>query len=329
MRRVAASLAAVLCSLAAAGCGDGAEPGAPEGATLVLDFTPNAVHAGLYVAQRRGYLEDAGIELEIRQPSASSDAPKLLEAGRVDLAILDINDLGIALDRGFELTLLAAIVDRPLAAVIATDAVSRPRQLEGRDVGVTGLPSDDAVLDTVVRHDGGNPDEVNRIDVGFNAIAALASGKVDAATAFWNAEGVALRREGIGTREFRVDRYGAPSFPELILATTPAFRRDNHELVDSLLDAIRRGYVETAENPAGALDDLLAEVPELDRGRLEAELDALLPAFPASGLIEGGPLLRGFDRWRAWAAQHGIIEPEVEGLGSPPGGAPGSNSAPD
>ena len=95
MWRVAALLAAVLASAGLAACGgDGAEPGAPKGATLVLDFQPNAVHAGIYSALAQGYYRDAGVDLDVQQPSASTDAPKLLEAGRAQFAILDIHDLG-------------------------------------------------------------------------------------------------------------------------------------------------------------------------------------------------------------------------------------------
>src|SRR5215470_2086584 len=103
MKVVAALLAAALLLAGAAGCGgSGAEPGAPVGATLVLDFTPNAVHSGIYAAKREGYYRDAGIDLNIRQPGESTDAPKLLEAGRAELAILDIHDLGIAREHGLE-----------------------------------------------------------------------------------------------------------------------------------------------------------------------------------------------------------------------------------
>jgi ABC-type nitrate/sulfonate/bicarbonate transport system substrate-binding protein len=82
MRRVAAPLAAVLLATALAGCGgDGAEPGAPEGATLVLDFQPNAVHAGIYAAEADGYFEDEGVDLTSEEPSSTADGAKLLEAG--------------------------------------------------------------------------------------------------------------------------------------------------------------------------------------------------------------------------------------------------------
>jgi NitT/TauT family transport system substrate-binding protein/putative hydroxymethylpyrimidine transport system substrate-binding protein len=306
MRWVAAPLAAVLCALA--GCGGGAEPGAPEGATLVLDFTPNAVHTGIYVAKQRGYFEDEGVDLIIREPSSSSDAPKLLEAGRADFAILDINDLGIALERGFDLVPIAGLVDRPLGSVIASAEIARPRELEGRDVGVTGLPSDDAVLDTVVSSDGGDPARVNRVNIGFNAVGALSGGKVDAATAFWNAEGVALSEQGVPTREFRVDRYGAPRFPELVLVTSlDRYREQGREFVDSVVNAIRRGYIATRQDPGAALDDLLSEVPELDRAETEAELEAVLPAFPTDGPLRDRALYRAIAAWGDWATRHGIV----------------------
>ena len=82
MRRVVALLAAALLLAGVAGCGGGgAEPGAPKGASLVLDFTPNAVHSGIYAAQAEGFYRDAGVDLTVHQPGESTDAPKLLAAG--------------------------------------------------------------------------------------------------------------------------------------------------------------------------------------------------------------------------------------------------------
>jgi len=243
MRRVAALLAAVLAAGSLAACGgDGAEPGAPRGATLVLDFTPNAVHSGIYAALARGYYEQVGVELAVREPGESSDAPKLLEAGRADFAILDIHDLGIARERGFEVVAVAPIVQRPLASVIvrADGPVRRPRDLEGRSAGVTGLPSDDAVLESVVAGDGGDPGRVERVTIGFNAVASLAAGRVEGVTAFWNAEGVALRRSGVPTRVFRVERFGAPPYPELVLCASAETVRDQPALVRSVVEAGRR-----------------------------------------------------------------------------------------
>jgi putative hydroxymethylpyrimidine transport system substrate-binding protein len=309
MTRVAASLAAVVCALAGVSCGDdGAEPGAPEGATLVLDFQPNPVHVGIYAARTRGYFEDEGVELTIREPSSTSDAPELLTAGRADFAVMDVNDFGIARERGAELVAIAAIVQRPLASVIARDRdeVRTSADLAGKTVGVTGVPSDEAVLDTILADGGVSPDSVERIDIGFNAVSALAAGKIDAATAFWNAEGVELRRLGVPTREFRVDEFGAPRYPELVLAV----RASEDELGDRVLASLTRGYRSLGTDPDGALEDLLAEVEGLDRSSQTAQLDALTSsgAFAAGGSA-GSPGLDpdSVERWRRWAREAGLL----------------------
>jgi putative hydroxymethylpyrimidine transport system substrate-binding protein len=311
MRRVVASLAAVLLGLTLAACGgDGAEPGAPQRATLVLDFTPNAVHTGIYAALRRGYYRDAGVDLEVHQPSASTDAPKLLEAGRADFAILDIHDLGIASERGIDVVGVAPIVQRPLASVIARSPLRRPRELEGRLVGVTGLPSDDAVVDSEVAADGGDPAQVDRVTIGFNAVADLAAGRVDAATGFWNAEGVALQRRGIPVRILRVDRFGAPPYPELVLCASRRTLKDDPGLVRAVVAATARGYRATLRDPGAALDDLLAANPDLDRGEQQAELRVLLPTFAPPGRFDRAALAA----WARWDARYGIVArpPDVE-----------------
>src|ERR1700749_715884 len=137
MGRAAALLAAALLAAGVVGCGgSGAEPGAPKGATVVLDFTPNAVHTGIYAAKAESFYEDAGIDLHIQVPGESTDAPKLLAAGRTDFAILDITALGIADEKGVDLAGQIPIVRRPLAAVLARrdGPVTRPRDMVGHSV---------------------------------------------------------------------------------------------------------------------------------------------------------------------------------------------------
>jgi len=306
MRRVVALLAAALLLAGVAGCGgSGAEPSVPKGATVVLDFTPNAVHSGIYAAKAKGLYRDAGVDLTIERPGESTDAPKLLAAGRTEFAILDIHDLGIARERGLDLVGVMPIVQRPLAAVLARGdgPVRRPRQLAGHTVGVTGLPSDEAVVDSEVSADGGDPAAVDEVTIGFNAVSALAAGKVDAATGFWNAEGVTLKRQGVPIRSFKVNEYGAPPYPELVLTTAAKTLRSDPALVEAVRAATRRGYAYAVAHPAGALDDLLAAEPALDRAEQQAQLAALgddLRPAPFDPAV--------LSAWAAWDLEHGLLK---------------------
>ena len=295
----------LLAGAALAGCSD---DGPDEKLMLALDFQPNPAHAGIYGALREGG------DLEVRVPSSSTDSLKLLGAGRADVAVVDIHDLGLARQAGQDLVGIGALVQRPLAAVIAREGIRRPRDLEGRRVGVTGLASDEAVLRAVVEADGGAFDRVDRVTIGFSAVPSLVAGRVDAVVAFWNVEGVALRRRGVRTREFRVDEYGAPRYPELVLVTERETLRRDGERLDGLLDAL-------AEGTRGALADRGATVVELveasgaDEALVRAQLEAVAPALLPPIRLDRGAI-RG---WAQFDAQFGILErrPDVR-LAFPP-----------
>nr|MBA3327661.1 ABC transporter substrate-binding protein [Solirubrobacterales bacterium] len=157
-----------LVAAALAGCGSGADDAAApnRSATLLLDFQPNAVHTGVYTALQRDYDGALGVGLRVQPPSAATDSVKLLASGRAQFAILDIHDLALAREAGEDLVGVMAIVQRPLAAVLAQPSVRSPRDLEGRRVGVSGLPSDEAVLRSVVAGAGGDPERVRPITIG-------------------------------------------------------------------------------------------------------------------------------------------------------------------
>ena len=128
------------------------------------------------------------------------------------------------------------LVERPLAAVLAEPSIRRPRDLEGHSAGVTGLPSDDAVLSSIVSGDGGDPKRVKHVTIGFEAVSALLAHRVAAATGFWNVEGVALHDKRPATHQFLVDEFGAPPYPELVLCVSRRTLDDDPTLVRATTD---------------------------------------------------------------------------------------------
>lgn len=299
--------------LAIAGCSGSSGGDRPnEEASLLLDFTPNGVHAGLYLATERDYDDAEGVQLKVRAPGASTDALRLLEAGRVDMAILDIHDLALAREQSHDIVGIMAVVQRPLASVLAQPEIARPRDLEGKRAGVSGLPSDVAVLHSIVQGDGGDPDKVKTTTIGFEAVKALLAGRVAAATAFWNVEGVALHDQRPDTREFRVDEYGAPPYPELVLCVTRQTLDEQRPLLRATIRALRRGYNEAQVDPESAVAALVGANRDLDRDAAAAQLDAVSPAFTAGANYYGELREDVLQKWARWDLEFGIVKKEID-----------------
>ncbi|EHN11376.1 hydroxymethylpyrimidine-binding protein [Patulibacter medicamentivorans] len=289
---------------------------------LTLDFAPNAVHAGLYLARQRGLYRDGGIDLTINVPGSGADGTRLLAAGRSDLAIMDIHDLAIAREKGADLVAVGAIVQRPLASLIAAPGVSRPRALEGRRVGVTGLPSDDAAVDQIVRGDGGDPRKVRRVTIGFEAVPAVLGGRVAAATAFWNAEGVAVKARRPKARIFRLDEFGAPRYPELLLVSTSKLLARRGDVIQRFLAATAAGYQAAATTPTAQSQIVIDALQKgsgdktIDPSTTADQLKAVTPTF----LDREGRALAidraAMARWARWEAHVGITKraPDVAKL---------------
>lgn len=293
------------------GCGNDGEDGAgnPSTAIIGLDFTPNAVHAPIYAAVRNGYDKKHDVRMRIRPPGSSPDSLKLLTSGRADLAVLDIHDLGLARERGADVVGVAALVQRPLAAIIAQPDIRRPHDLEGRQVGVSGLPSDPAVLRAVVEGDGGDYDKIRQLTIGFAAVPSLIEKRIDAVPAFWNAEGVTLRRRGVRTREFRVDDFGAPPYPEVVLVTTRETLEVRRGMVQGVLGAITDGTGSVLSDPEPAVAEI-ARAGGADEELVRAQLRAVSPILRPPLRLNRTAL----QRWADFDERFGILtrRPDIE-----------------
>jgi putative hydroxymethylpyrimidine transport system substrate-binding protein len=292
MRRLA--LLIVLCLT---GCGGSSAPSS-DPVTLALDFTPNAVHAPVYEARDHAH----GIDLHIRKPGSGPDSLKLVASGKADLGILDIHDLALAQQRGVDVVAIGALVEKPLAALVAQPAIKRPRDLEGKIVGVSGLPSDPAFLRAILEHDGADYSKVKQVVIGFSAVTRLLSRRVDAVPVFWNAEGVALREKGLDINEFRVDDYGAPPYPEVVLITSRKTLREKRDVLKRTLAAISDGVDAARSDPAGTTKTLAAAAQTDDLKLMRAQLDATLPLLGTS--LDRDVL----EKWAAFDAQIGIVD---------------------
>jgi putative hydroxymethylpyrimidine transport system substrate-binding protein len=281
---------------------------------LILDFTPNAVHAGIYRALAAGYYRGENIDLQVVQPGATVEPLNLVAAGRAQFGLADGSDVASEIAGGGPDEAVAAIVQQPLGGLIAlaSEHLRSPAGLQGRTVGITGVPSDRAVLDTEVRHAGGDPAKVRVVTVGFNGAQALLAGRVAAFTGFIPDDGEQLQVGGHAIAPFWLDREGGPAYPGLVLFTTRRLAATDPALVRDFLAATVRGYEDTLREPRRSLAELLRANPSLPRTPTAASLNAYLPLFTDGGAVPFGTLRPArIAELSHWMAGNGLIRAPV------------------
>lgn len=271
---------------------------AQRNVTLILDFTPNAVHAGIYRALAAGYYREAGIDLKVVQPTSTQETLKLIDAGKAQFGLADGSDVAQLIAEGSDAQAVMALLTRPVGGLIAlrSEHLRSPAGLAGRTVGITGVPSDRAVLGTELRAAGVDPGRVRVATVGFDGGQALLAGRVAAFTGFIPDDGVALSVSGHPIEAFALDRFGGPPYPGLVAFTTRRELAADPALVHGFVSATLHGYRDTLADPARSLGELLGANPSLPRKLTAASLRAYLPLFSRTGAISAAAV-RATSAW--------------------------------
>ena len=303
---------------AAAASVSGAATGAsPHSVSLMLDWYPNGDHAGIYAAGAQGFAAAQGIKVDIQVPADPTAALKAVAAGKVDFAVSYEPEVLLAREQGIPVVAVMAMVQEPLNSIIALpgSGITRPRDLAGKKVGTDGLQSTQDVLDTVLKADGVDPKQVSTVDVSEDNVAALLSHKVDAIVgAYWNWEAVEIQGKDGGTYPsvMRVDRWGVPTYDELVFVTSDQLVKSDPALVQKFVAAEVAGEQYAKGDPAGAAQDLLAANKDLDPALVSKSVQLLQPAWQGSGPAIGTmdpTLWAKYDQWMVAQGQLKALVP--------------------
>jgi putative hydroxymethylpyrimidine transport system substrate-binding protein len=313
-RSILAATAALTCVCALAACGEKKETLGPAHHTplsLVLDFFPNADHAGIYAAQANGDFRQAGLDVAIHQPTDPAAPLKQVAAGRADLAVSYEPELLRARDKGLHVVAIGALVRSPLTSIISLPAakVRAPKNLKGKTVGTAGIDYQTAYLHTILLDAGVNPETVKERNVGFGLNPALLTHKVDATLGgFWNYEGIELKLKHKHPRIIKIEDAGVPTYNELVLvANEDAIKRDATKL-RSFVAALARGTQQLKSDPEKNIEGLLKANPDLDPKLQRASVKATLPLFlPVSGQPFGWQDPGQWQAFTAWMRDNKLL----------------------
>ncbi len=320
LTRALLALATVALCASISSCGGGPASSQSSGTdeaqkvTLTLDWYPNADHAGVYVAQEKGYFEDEGLKVEIQQPSDPAAVLQLVAAGRSEFGISYENEVTNAAAREIPVQSVMAIMQEPLNSIIALkeSGIDGPEDLAGKKIGYAGQTFGTAVIDTVMEEAGEDPASVEKINVGYDLRPALTSRRVDAVVdAYWNIEAVELKGEGFETSVIRLPEVGVPNYNELLVATSDAYAEENPETVRGFVAALVKGHEAALEDPEAARDALLAANEELDPEVAAETLDLTVPIFGSGSGRVGYQDPEEWESYIKWAVENGVLEKSV------------------
>ena len=284
--------------------------------SLALDWYPTAQHAGIFVAQAKGYFAEAGLDVKVYTPADPTTVLQTVGAGRDTFGISYQADTLFARGESVPVVSVAALVQHPLNCLMykQSTGITRPADLKGKSVGIAGLPSDDAVLGTMLRSDGLTLDDVTLVNVGYDLLPALLAGRVDAILgAYWTHEAILAEQAGTPVGYLRVEQWGVPDHYELVLVTGQDYANEHPETVSALLGAIQRGYDDAMADPDGAITILKAASADLDATVERKGIDLLIPLWTDNGALPFGT--QSVERWQSygdWMKEQGLLKEDVD-----------------
>lgn len=314
LRRLLVPLLALV-TLAATACGGG-EPDMVS-VKLALDWYPNSNHLGLYIAEEKGYFADENLDVQLYTPVDPSTVLQTVGAGSDDFGISYQPDVLLARAQGVPVVSIAGMVQHPLNSVVALESsgITRPADLKGKKVGYPGIPTNEPLLETMLKFDGlSGLSDVELVNVGFDLAPALISGRVDAVVgAYWTHETILIENEGYPVTVLRMEEWGVPDYYELVIVASEKKIAENPDVVERFLRAVRRGYADAVADPQAGVDILLRGTKdEVDEKIERPGADLLKPVWKTSSADFGEQDAARWKNFADWMHDNGLLAEELD-----------------
>lgn len=296
-KRISAMLAAGALLLTGCGADNAARSAASldEGKqlrelTVVLDWYPNALHAFLYEAEEKGYFADEGLTVNIQSPAGVNDAMSMVAAGKADIGLYYQQDVIQArVEQNVPVKSVGAVVQAPLNIILSLKDknITRPEDLAGKTIGYAGTELSEALVRSIMKSSGADASDVKMVDVGFELMAAMTTGNVDATIGcLVNHEVPQMEKEGFEVNYFFPDDFGVPQYYEGIFLAGDKMIEEEPEVIAAFLRGCQKGFADFKAEPDAVLQVLLdnqdASNFPLDPDVEKKSVETLLPLMETS-----------------------------------------------
>ncbi|PFO08307.1 ABC transporter substrate-binding protein [Bacillus sp. AFS076308] len=289
-----------------------------EKVTLMLDWYPNAVHSFLYTAQDKGYFKEQGLDVEIQMPADTNDPLKLVAADQIDMALSYQPQVLVARGEDIPVQSFGAIVRHPLNQLMvpADSSIKSPKDLAGKTIGYPSIPLDEAIVQSMVKSDGGDASKIKMVDVGWDLIPAMATKKTNALIGgYINHEKLLLDKEGHPMRTLNPADYGVPDYYELVLVGSEKELKAKPEVFKKFMTAIGKGQKYVQDHPEAGLTVLLKHEDKsspLEKDIETKSLQILLPLMDAKDKSFGYQDPLTWEQVAEWLKENKVIKNNVK-----------------
>lgn len=253
----------------------------PQKLTVMLDWFANPDHAPLFVAQEQGFFKQQGLSVALIGPANPADPPKLVAAGKADIAITYQPDFLLQINQGLPLVRIATLIDSPLNCLVVNgdSDIKTIADLKGKTIGYSNTGFDTAILSVMLKNAGLSLNDVNLINVNFDLTQGLLAKRVDGVVGMMrNFELLEMQLMGHPGRAFYPEQNGVPSYDQLILVTNKSEAQDPR--IAKFLTALAEGVAYLKLHPQQTWQTFAAAHPELDNSLNKDAWFATLKYFP-------------------------------------------------
>jgi ABC-type nitrate/sulfonate/bicarbonate transport system substrate-binding protein len=255
---------------------------------VILDWTPNTNHLGLYVAQAKGYYSEANLTVEI-QPAGDVQAEQVVASNKAQFGISYQEQTTYSRAQNVPIVSVAAIIQHNtsgFASLHATKPISKPSDLAGLRYGAFGSVVEKPMIDILMKCDGGtkSADDVEFIDIGFtDPLPLMERERVDFVWLFYAWDGIRAGQQNLPLDFIMLKDYTqcVPDYYTPLLITNEDMIKNQPDVVRAFVQATARGYANAIKNPGEAADILLKAVPDLDANLVKASAEWLADQFQA------------------------------------------------
>lgn len=282
--------------------------------SVVLDWTPNTNHTGLYVAKKLGYFEEQGLDVDIIMPGEAG-ADQLVASGKADFGVSYQEGITQARVQDVLLVSIAAIIQHNTSgfASIASKSITSPKDFEGKTYGGWGAPLEQAVLQSLMQKEKADINKLDIVNAGDLDFFTMMEKDIDFAWIYyaWTGIEAELRGEKINML-YLTDYSDQLDYYTPVLATNEKMIQDNPDVVKAFVAAASKGYEYAIENPSEAADILIEAAPDLDKALVHKSQEWLADKYQDDAKQWGEQKLSVWENYAKWMSSNQVLEGEFD-----------------